>query len=239
MRKTVIGGLFSGLFSSVASAGELEDRGFLLGHEKQLHLQETVPEGRNWNADLAVGTLSFGEDHVYAAEILGTWAKADGTFLWAWANAGSGFPDKILAQSKAARELGTTLSDDRLTERKHPMQENDVFELMIAVSGLLPEVRAVYRGPHGGGAAFLVIVDPKLDLGAPDPVRITRVITEGLAAGVVKDHRVAVGSYLASRGFELNQASDPLVATHPGGAALSVSFDEMGRVDTVTTTASP
>lgn len=82
---------------------ELAQAHVLLGLERQLHAADVIEE-RPYSADLALGTITFGDDLEMRAELLGTESMALGTWLWGWANE-SGFPEETTAAVRRARDI--------------------------------------------------------------------------------------------------------------------------------------
>jgi len=103
---------------------------------------------------------------VWSVELLGSWASGDSTLLWACANDESGLPGHVLSQSRAALALGVAAGDPLLTEPMQAMAEDDAFRLCLALSGTLPNVRALYPGAARRRTVFLAITDLAADLPA-------------------------------------------------------------------------
>ncbi|WP_200938722.1 hypothetical protein [Modestobacter sp. Leaf380] len=98
---------------------------------------------------------------------------------------------------------------------------------------------AGYSGPVGGDtrAAFL-LEHPSFVLPAPEGVRVVRVLSEGLmGAPLLTDHRRAVAAYAAARPLAWRWAPDgAAVELSCPGAAITVRFDELGRIGGIAST---
>ncbi len=207
---------------------DLLTRGLLLAVEQQAHLIDVVGE-RPWRYDLDAGTLRFGDFLTFSVELLGTWAHGDSTFLWAWANEQRWLSDRVLRQALTVKAMGEANDDTLLTHPVHAVGQHDAFVLCMALAGVLEDVTALYRGPHGGGEMFLVVTDPQLALPPPTTIRTIRVLGEGMDLGLAEPE-AAVDHYLTTRGFNLDKVGGTWTCTHPGGANLELEFNPGGRL---------
>ncbi len=91
--------------------------------DRQFHLTDLI-ENHDWNFDLATGTLSFGNQHQWHTQLLGTESETSGTWLWAWANTESNILAHLLVASLAlktyGRVAGVESSKPRQTDRNRP-----------------------------------------------------------------------------------------------------------------------
>src|SRR5579862_258952 len=70
--------------------------------EKQFRLSAVVGE-LPWQYSTESGILSFGNELRFPAQILGTHAEGDNSWLWAWANQQSNLPKHITSASAQVR----------------------------------------------------------------------------------------------------------------------------------------
>jgi hypothetical protein len=92
---------------------------FLALVAKQLHLGELVGKSR-WAFD-STGILSFGNNHHWHAQILGTESYETNTWLWAWANTGSNLPPAVVQSSLQMKRLGEEQSIPELIQPQLPL----------------------------------------------------------------------------------------------------------------------
>lgn len=92
-----------------------------------------------WSLDqnagiLVIHTHSRGEPMVAraAAQIIGSFNKADGSWLWGWAN--SSIADSLKADAELVRQLGDDKSFPKLTERKVPTDQQGAFGFAAVAS---------------------------------------------------------------------------------------------------------
>lgn len=211
-------------------------RGLLLAHEKQLLLADLVGES-TWELDMVARTLGFGSGQSWMAEIVGTESEASKTFLWSWANSASGIPAHMLTHAEQIRALGEKHGIPEFSEPQFAVRDGlDGMLLAYGISGNSRSVGALYRGPYDGGAALLLIVDPRFPrLEAPTTARVMRVITEGLGMAGLR-HRATVEHYLDARGYVLTPTEAGFAADHENGSGLVLGFDDEDRLSSLTTT---
>lgn len=226
----------------------LVDAGAFLAHERQLNLADVVEGHQRWDADLSVGTITFAfadrDPLVCEAQLLGSSALNPGSWLWGWAN--TGVPESATAVARELRGVGEERGIPEFTEPELPLGDagNDGidalwYRLTIAAAGLTPTWDASFRAPTGeGSVAPFLLRHPELALPAPAFPRIARVLSEGLQAVAIRDHRLAVESYAAARGIPIAPAGSALELTLPDGV-LAVEFDDQGRIARLSGTAGP
>ncbi len=194
----------------------LDEINLMLGLEKQVHLEAVIGD-RGWEMDIPTGVLSFGDDLRFRAEVLGSFSAGTETWLWAWANTASGLPPAAVQQSLAVKAVGEASGEEVITSPKLPVDEFMAFSIALAVAGRMDDIRAVYRGPHDGGAVFLVITDDAFPaLPAPTTARFLRIITQAMDSGLLQDSKRAILGWLELRGFSLDDQGATVVATAPG-----------------------
>ncbi|MDR3296512.1 MAG: hypothetical protein LBT26_11920 [Clostridiales Family XIII bacterium] len=70
----------------------------------QENCSEFVVKGRDWNADLSAGIITFGSD-VFPIQFIGSESTSSGTWLWSWENV-NGFNDNILSLANSTKAIG-------------------------------------------------------------------------------------------------------------------------------------
>lgn len=226
----------------------LVDAGAFLALERQLRLEEAVEGHQRWDADLAVGTITFTfadrPAMVCEAQLLGSSALNPGSWLWGWAN--GGVPENVTAVAQSLRALGEEQGIPELTQPEIPLGEagNDGidalwYRISIAVAGLTPSWHASFRAPTGeGSVAPFLLRHPDLELPPADFPRVPRVLTQGLSSARIGDHRAAVAAYAAARGIPMTTTPDGIELTLPSGG-LTAELDAQGRMTRLTGSAGP
>ncbi|MCA9173684.1 MAG: hypothetical protein KDB14_04285 [Planctomycetales bacterium] len=186
-----------------------------------------------WNVNISEGVASFGE-RSFPMQLLGTEAEGDATWLWAWANEGSNLPNALLHACQELRTLGERTGVPELVDPCFPSEVADGHAIALVASGLNPTC-CYYRGPYEGGALFFLVCD------APDEVtrpvaaeRIPAIFMGGISHFEI-NHRHMAESFLKTQGFDLD-VSDLLMIATRDGQSLTLSFDDLGRIEKVDTT---
>ena len=196
--------------------------------EKQYALADLIGE-LDWFADLDTGTLKFGDRHEFPIQVLGTESVYDNTWLWAWANVQSDIPAGLLARANQLRDLGEKEGIAAFTEAKLSLDEVNGTTVALIASGLF-KTAGYYRGPHEGGAAFMLLEAPPLESQAErDLLEIATVFLE-LTAVLEINHRRAFTAYARQRGLTLQPTEAGLTASATGRQALKLDFDAEDRL---------
>lgn len=230
---------------------DLIDDAALFSLEHQLHLVDVLGE-HDWHADLRAPRLEFiGPEKTLVCErfhLLGTAAPGPRSWLWAWANP-SGFPEELTRLSAELRAHGERLGIPELTRTEipfaelpknpeHPVQVAFLFaEAAKALSGCW----TFYTGEVSGGTRVAFLMEhPDFMLPAPEPARTMRVIQQALADLPLSNHRRALSSYAALRGFQQQTTPDGngLILTGPG-FDVRADFNDQGLITHLNLTAHP
>jgi hypothetical protein len=183
------------------------------------------------------GSLTFEEEGeaphtsapiVFAAQLLGTVAYNDSTWLWSWANEASQIPSALTRDAQHLRDAGPA-TEWTTSQFALNLDNADEHRLAMASSGLLA-VDAFYRGPYTGGAAFFLLRDERLRLLEPDGPRIVRTITEAISGGAITNHRAALIAYLTERGLRPQADGEMAIMAMISGHKLRVVFDAQDRL---------
>ncbi|MER7110766.1 DUF6882 domain-containing protein [Streptomyces sp. NPDC000229] len=198
-----------------------------------------MPSGP-WTADLGQCLYQQGGRDLRIS-ILGTFDESDGSWLWGWAN--PGFGDMPVAGASAAvRECGLRdgvreFTEEGLDLSSFPDPRMAVEHLAFGAMGVIGA--AGYLGVEAapGTRVYLVPDDPTVPRTVPDAVTLPRVLLTGagLIDGAVP--RRVVGGYFAHHGLPQRPSPTGIGAGLPNGSAVTVSFDEAGRIASVDVTA--
>jgi hypothetical protein len=93
------------------------------------------------------------------AQIIGSFDKPKGTWLWAWDNPAAA--TNLTRASQWLRDYGTQHKYDKLTQAEWKATENDAWE-MAALATLLCNAQGAYRGPAGDVYVFMTFGPPKI-----------------------------------------------------------------------------
>ena len=222
---------------------DLVDRHIGLSFRKQLALGDFLGK-HSWQLDLGKGTVDFGKGpglfgkrRIFPIQVLGTEADDSGTWLWAWANTESNIPPGVLKAAGRIRSFGAAEGIDELITGELPTSEYP-GHLLASVAAGIADADCYYRGPYSGGAAFFLVFETPLRQAPPTATaRIANVLTQVISAFEV-NHRAMARSYLESEGLRIIEDGPSLSVADDAGRALTITFDDMGRISRVTTQAS-
>lgn len=169
---------------------------------RQLKFGEYL-NGRNWNLDLKVGIVKFGEDLVFPIQVLGSFSELSGTWMWSWENPGaSGWNKKILKGVKKLKKLGDIFE----SETFELGEELTGHHIAMVCSHLLGDV-PYYRGPYQHGAIFFTILDVPIDLNPKiSCLQCINTMMDAISSCVfIENHKEMVENFLTSQKFVLNE----------------------------------
>ena len=203
--------------------------------DRQLHLADVIGD-RPWRVDLQAGTLTFGDDLPFRAQLLGTQSDGDDTFIWAWDH-----PSRPAHTSlaEAVRAAGQRLGVPELTTRKLDVTDTVHAHPLAMVAVGLTGADAYYRGQYDGGAVIMLIHDPVYPQPAAEfPLLHAAIVIPQAIMAVTLDHRRAVPAYLAGLGT-VEPTPDGVRCRDARGQTLTATFDALGRLADLSTTANP
>ncbi|QDU53295.1 DUF6882 domain-containing protein [Gimesia panareensis] len=197
--------------------------------DRQLLLADLV-EDLDWGYNVSTGILSFGDRYEFQAEILGTEADGDASWLWSWANEMSSLPPERTQAALKLKQLGEAEGIPELSEARHSLSVVNGHALgMIAVGQKLGQ--AYYHGPHDQGAVLLLIVEPQMPWAVENHLqRITTTFPQIIAQMEVEDHQNALFHYLQHYDLEPEAMENALVVRENGAEILHASFDDLNRL---------
>lgn len=109
-----------------------------------------------WNLDMNAGALqlafSDGRELRFPVQIIGTYNRQDGTFLWGWDH--PSVPEPLRRAARRMREYGEREGFERFTTRTLACTENDAWEF-TAAAAQLDGVTGAYRGDAGGAWVYM------------------------------------------------------------------------------------
>eukprot|EP01116_Phalansterium_solitarium_P016011 TRINITY_DN3616_c0_g3_i1.p1 TRINITY_DN3616_c0_g3~~TRINITY_DN3616_c0_g3_i1.p1 ORF type:complete len:224 (-),score=47.93 TRINITY_DN3616_c0_g3_i1:232-903(-) len=206
---------------------ELLDDHAIAAFDRQLHLADLIGD-RPWDADIDAGTISFGNDLVYHADVLGTQSDVSQTFIWAWDHPIRP-PHKELAER--VRAAGERLGVAELVQRQVEVTNRVNGHTLAMVAVGLADANAYYRCPYDQGAAFLLIRDDKFPKPVPQHplLHATSVISQAIMQ-VDLNHRRAIKAYALTAGLEVEEDGPDSLALRHGHEQAVATFDNRGRL---------
>jgi hypothetical protein len=208
--------------------------------EKQLHFADVIGE-RGWSFSMSDGHLTFSNRDAapmaFAAQLLGSAANGDRSWLWSWANEASNIPRTLTEDARRLRQ------DDSAPEWATPQfaldfDNADEHRLAMTACSVLGAA-AYYRGPYEGGAAFFLLHDHRLLLPPPAGPRIIRTAMQAISKLPVADHRAAIMGYFTARRLEPRVDADNSIVATLGGSDFRAKFDQQGRLADLSGTLKP
>ena len=192
------------------------------------------------------GSLTFKEEGevpgtdapiVFAAQLLGTVADDESTWLWSWANEVWQIPVALTQDARLLRDSGTA---PEWTTSKFAVDVDNADEHRVAMtsSGLLA-ADAFYRGPYAGGTMFFLLRDHRLRLPEPAGPRIVHTITQAISMGAIANHRAAIMAYFIDRGLQPYADGENTVVATLTDRALRAAFDSQDRLTGLSGTLGP
>lgn len=187
----------------------------------------------NWGLDLEAGFLTFTAAQGgrtlarYPVQLIATESRPERTWLWAWANAESGIPPKLLRGIQQVKETATQSNLPIFLEAaEFPIpHERFAAEISIICAGAMGAF-TYYAGGHADGVIYTAIESPPAGF-VPAAGAWARQQTIQMGISLLSfDHRAAVQAYLGPPSGE----EDDLLAWQMGEEWLRIRFDAEGRV---------
>lgn len=207
---------------------ELFETHAALSLEKQHALSELIGD-HAWNLQLDAGTLSFGQQHTFDIQILGTESTVSQTWLWAWANRGNEIPARLLDCAQEVRELGQTQDISEFTVEQSPLEVVSGHYLALIACGLC-RADCYYRAPYEGGAVFVLLRAPEVRAKLGESAERLAMVFRQLISEFDVNHRKAFASYVAQKRYAVQQTANQITATSPAREKVAATFDRIGRL---------
>jgi hypothetical protein len=214
-------------FPPAQTEQELLERYAALACDKQNDLYEVIGDN-SWNADMDTGTISFGPALVFPMQVLGTFSHSSQTWLWAWANAQSNLPARLLTQAGQLRAYGEQHGIELLTVSEFDATDRDLHLIGIVASGMFG-ASAYYLANYGQGTMVVTVKSELIDRVAKnDFIRISSVFPQVISTFEMS-HRPAFIHYLTQKGHALTETATTVSAA-AGSDTLTATFDHLGRL---------
>lgn len=198
-----------------------------VAHARQLAFADFLGKS-NWQVDIERGSASFGPGKAFPIQLIGSEARNDNSWLWAWANPQPFIPASVLRTGNQLREMGKRYAIRELTDPGFPLKGVTGHSLAMVASGYHGKA-AYYRGPYDGGALYFLVLNLPESIFAPMPSPRVMTVLGSLLMEPGMNNRPTVEAFLASQGFTLTPNGDSIVATREADRC-TVPFDSEGRM---------
>lgn len=187
---------------------------------------EQVVKGQNWNVDFRAGTITFGKD-VYPLQYLGSEAKSDNSWLWGWENV-NGFDHQILGVANELKDIGKKWNLEPLIVPRFELDNTfNGHNLSIVACGILKNQYCYYRGPHDGGAIFVVFSQiPDTVFRPLDAKKFASLVIECIQQYHV-DHQIFVESFLMWNGTPYDWKDQHIIAHF--STDITIAFEQVNE----------
>ena len=203
-----------------------------IAFEKQMILTDRLRDAGRYDFDMMEGKLSFGNDLVFDAQILGTESRETQTWMWAWANTSSIIPEEFLQSVQQIKAHGDEHGIDALSNGEIGLDDKHGGHMFsMFASGLLKST-GYYRAPYGKTAMFMLINDP-------EPVAPEQDVTQLILTNFPKllktltfdNHRAAFKGYMTAHEIAIQSEDDSeIIAQVEGGEVLTAGFNATNQL---------
>jgi hypothetical protein len=192
-----------------------------------------------WHYDMDTGLLTFDEKHRYHAQVIGSFAEEDGTWMWAWANGQSNIPASLLVAAERLRKEGEAKKIDAFKAPMFKIPSSQLAALAMAAAGLA-DAKAFYLGINGGQTVGFLVDDAKVPtLPEPEAVHVINTFNALVSSFPIVDHRRAYETYLRARGFSVESHGNQLIGKRTKTGTIVAEFDDKGRLAGARTVVGP
>ncbi|MCL2116099.1 MAG: hypothetical protein FWH29_07750 [Methanobrevibacter sp.] len=181
--------------------------------------------------DINNGTISFGDDLTFPAQIIGTLATETNKWHWAWDNEDIGFPEDIIQEAIKVKEFGEKHNIEQFTKNILSADLVEAHRIAMTVSGIFND-DAYYLVDFDDIIFFVTIKSNEI----PKDETIERFINvfNNFQKEFKVKSRLAFKSYTKLRGYEYKERDEFSVAKF-GQSRVIVGFSERGNVTHIQT----
>lgn len=207
-------------------------------YDKQMLLSDLIG-GNDWQFDMTAGTLSFGSEHTFRIQLLGTESTHSNTWLWAWANEASGIPANLLVASEQMKNVGRQHAIHEFLHPDWDLTDRLNGHMLSMIASGVCNCNAYYRGPYDGGALFMLIRDPAYWQPVSKPLlRVTTLFPQLVSNIPINDQQTAFRHYLAYYGAQVEEKGSEMTAQLDKDV-ITASFDQHRRLTNINSTLKP
>ncbi len=212
---------------SIKTEQELLEKYIGLAFEKQLSFSSLI-EGKEWDADLTQGSITFGEQMEFPIQILGSFSYSVNTWLWAWANQQSNLPENLLPEAFDLRRYGLKHKIDQFRKAEYPFKQDDLKRVGLIATGMFDD-DGYYLADYGGGVMLMTVKSPIIKKNREDqPHKIFSTFSK-IISNFELNHKTALSSYLAAKGYQVVVTKDEIRGTK-GKENFVAKLDSSDRV---------
>lgn len=195
--------------------------------DKQHNLYEVIGE-HNWDADLAAGTITFGEGKVFPLQVLGSFSHSAQNWLWAWDNTESAIPPAVLEEALQLKAFGEQHQIDLFTQGNFAATENDLHRIGMIAAGMFDD-SAYYLADYGQGILLATIKGDTIDQAVRDNLARPLSVFPQLISFFEMNHKNTFINYITQIGYTVEETPGGLTATW-NGYTITATFDELFRL---------
>lgn len=202
----------------------------LLALEKQDRLARLAGE-HFFELDLDAGMARFGGNLEFPFQVLGTASDNTLTWLWAWSEEQEDIPERLIQSALELREWGAREGVPEFTGPEIDLNRAD-GPMIAMIASEVCKASCYYRDAYEGGSLFLLLSGREIDGLPPLDVRRLTFHLKELAAEYELNPRNALLAYLRAKGLTVEESGTTVRSRLANGEALSLEFDEQGRLIT-------
>lgn len=121
-----------------------------------------------WAVDMDEGTITFTNPRGWIitapVQVVGTYSRRDGTFMWGWDH--PSVPEPASRAAQTVRDFGETYQVDLLTTRVVAATEGEAWS-WTSLANYLWEGQGAYRGPANGGETLVFMTFGEITISKP------------------------------------------------------------------------
>jgi len=205
---------------------DLLDRFGVMAFERQCVLTELI-HGLPWNLDAVGGEISFGDKIRAEIQLIGSFAKEDQSWMWAWANEDSSHPPSLLLQSLRMKEIGESNGSLQLTTPLFGAAEIVGHMFSLIASGMFG-ADGYYPANYGQGFLFVTLSSPQIEEVAASRQHLVPNVFSQFIMTFPANHRKAFGYYVSAKGFAVEENGKHITATRSSEEFVA-EFDDLDR----------
>lgn len=192
-----------------------------------------------WGYESKTGKLTFGRRIALQSEVLGTYSKDSGTWLWAWGNTYSPMPDERTRISRGLRQFGADKKIPELTAAELPVTQEMNHHLLALLATGLAKLPAYFVGNHEHGAVVLAVTTPDCNpLPKPENVQVINHISSVISQIPITSHRDAVVGFCTALKWQGEDNGPSLIIRNPAAReAIEITLDSHQRITGMSTRA--
>ncbi len=207
---------------------------------KQMYFTEKYGS-LEWGYETKTGKITFGRKISLQAEILGTYSKGSGTWLWAWANEYSPLSEARTRISRGLRQFGQDKQIDELITPEFQVTQtvNPHVLGMLAIG--LAKLPCYFIANHEHGAMLLGITTLDCNpLPAQSSHQFVNHITNVISQLAITSHRDAVIGFCAALKWKGEDRGSSLIIHNPAERdAIEITIDAEQRIARLSNTVLP